>query len=315
MKPKQSLFQVFLDNNLLQRRGPGEVIATNLLIDLLTPLVGRNNITIEEFKNCVPLAVDSSLMVDGKSVTTRPISFKSGKLDKNITAVEFGMKSDFDKGYIAYNMYSKVPSLHTFFSEPSVAISNNDIKLISNSKSITGFVEIEPYDYVSRNILIGNITNPEGIIFSHIDTVESGFIDNLTGVAAMYDILKSKPNLIDTNLFVFSGNEELSYDGQIYWGKGYRDFENRHKALLDIARQIHVIDCIGQTPHVVHTDRSIIDLAFPLGSIEEYYDKTQLYAGDMDKLMSIYHSDIDNSNAFNKKYYDDALKYILQELD
>lgn len=315
MKPNKSLFNIFLDYSLVKRRGPGEVAATDLLVDLLTPIAGQQNILIEEFPNTIPLALDSKLIVDGMPVNSRPISFASGMFDETIEMIEFHGESDYHKGYIAYNKHSQVISLHTFFTQPSVAISNQDVSTLSAAKTIKGFVEIEKYEYISRNILVGNVVNPKRILFSHIDTVESGFIDNLTGVAAMYDMLVANPNLFDTNLFVFSGNEELSYDGAIYWGKGYREFERRHAGLLDNAMQIYVIDCIGQTKHVVHREKSVIDLAFPLSNIDKYYDKTYLFAGDMHRLMTIYHSDLDGPGAFDKKYYDVVVKYIMDSMD
>ncbi len=54
------------------------------------------------------------------------------------------------------------------------------------------------------------------LVFSHYDSISSGVIDNASGTALSLYLVINYPKLLEKTLFVFAGNEELSYDEPIY---------------------------------------------------------------------------------------------------
>lgn len=301
-----------------KRFGTGEILATDMLLEFLAKGLNINNnqITIQKFENSVPINQDYALEIAEKKILSTPICFFSGNLDNSLEIIEFEDNREFGKSYLAHNKYCNSLSRHAFFEKASFAILPKDYKFaIENFKGIAGFVEIEKFEYVSRNILVGNTSNPKSIIFCHLDTVEKGFIDNLSGVIAMLDVLSRDLTLLDNNLFVFSGNEELSYEFPTYWGYGYRRFEDEYYTLLEESKNIIVADCIGQTEIKVYKDRATIPLGFPIKQLEKVIDKVQLVAGDLGKLMSIYHSDLDTESQMNWNYFNKSVDYIFSLLN
>lgn len=300
-----------------KRLGVSEILATDILLEFLTKDLNINNnqITVQTFENSVPINKGYALEIAGKKILSTPICFFSGNLDNSLEIIEFEDTREFGKSYLAYNKYCDALSRHAFFEKTSFAILAKDYNFaIENFKNISGFVEIERFEYVSRNILVGNTSNPKSIIFCHLDTVEKGFIDNLSGVIAMLDVLSRDLTLLDSNLFVFSGNEELSYEFPTYWGYGYRRFEDEYYTLLEDSKNIIVADCIGQTKTKVYKDIATVRLGLPIKKLEKIIDKTQLVAGDLGKLMNIYHSDLDTESQMNWSYFNQSVDYILSLL-
>ena len=124
-------------------------------------------------------------------------------------------------------------------------------------------------------ILIGNIKTPRNIIFSHFDSIGNGAIDNASGTAIMIQVILSNKKSLKDNLFVFDGNEEISYDKPVYWGKGYRNFEKKYGKQISKAEKLIVIDCVGY-----------------------------------DKLMNVYHSDLDIPELIKESYLEEALEIL-----
>lgn len=75
---------------------------------------------------------------------------------------------------------------------------------------------VKPKKHNSLNILVGNNINPKNIFFAHYDSVGIGATDNASGVGILMNIIINFPKSLRDNLFVFSGNEELSYDYPTY---------------------------------------------------------------------------------------------------
>ncbi|MEK9161321.1 MAG: hypothetical protein AAB822_01035, partial [Patescibacteria group bacterium] len=120
--------------------------------------------------------------------------------------------------------------------------------------------------------------------------------------------------LLKNNLFVFDGNEELSYDYPTYWGHGYRVFEKRHKIILKKAKKIFVVDCVGNGKTNIINDQKIINLAFPIYSIEKLKDKIFIVSGSMEKLRRVYHSEKDIAKEIKKLFLNEAEELLVREL-
>lgn len=115
------------------------------------------------------------------------------------------------------------------------------------------------------------------------------------GLAARYSELHKH------TLFVFAGNEEISYDEPIYWGHGYRMFEARHRALLERAQSILVLDCIGFSRTFFVRDERLVRLGLPIKHLRRLISKTALVIGDMQRMMAFYHSDLDRPGLITKE--------------
>ncbi len=176
---------------------------------------------------------------------------------------------------------------------------------------------VEKQKQTTYQILVGDRKNPKNIIFSHFDSVGTGAVDNATGTALMVELILSSPELLRDNLFVFDGNEEISYDHPVYWGRGYRNFEQKYPKQVERAQQLLVIDCIGYHKTQVlngKTNSTIVKLAFPIKHIEKYSGKIKLITSDYDKLMSVYHSDLDDGEMIEEKYMKEAMEVVRGEL-
>lgn len=139
---------------------------------------------------------------------------------------------NFEIPNINFNPFCKSVSLTSFYFTPSLAISKKDLHFIINVEEIEGKVKIKKEKFISRNLIIGNLENPRFVIFAHYDTIKKGAIDNSSGVAILLSLIKENPKTLSNTLFVFSGSEELSFEKPIYWGKGYRVFEEEFKEVL-----------------------------------------------------------------------------------
>ena len=177
----------------------------------------------ETFDSSVPRVIKAELMVDGEPVPCLGCSFKSGPI--------------VSKENIYSSPHTDNISVVSFYDKPSLAISRINHEKINNAKVINGNVSVIKEDFVTKNILVGNTNNPQNIIFAHYDSIIGpGAMDNGCAVAMLVNIIKSEPNLLTKNLFVFAGNEEISYDEYAedkfdYDGHGFRVFESSHQVL------------------------------------------------------------------------------------
>jgi hypothetical protein len=303
------LLYIFPTNRL----GKNEILATDILIDILVKDLKISEIKIQEFTNYVPVNLESRLEVKSKVLEALPICFYSGNINnQNIKIIEYDEENSFEENYIAYNKKCKAISRHTFFKNASFAINRKNAKFVKNNIDyVKGFVEIQKFQYVSRNLLIGNTDNPQNVLFCHLDTVENGFIDNLSGVLCMLMLLIKDKKLLNKNLFVFSGNEELSYDFPIYWGYGYRKFEEEYFYLLEQSKKILILDCIGQTNLKIYKENiDILQLGFPIKNLKSLVNKTYMFSGNLNSLMKIYHSVIDTIDNIKLDLFFKTIDYI-----
>lgn len=296
------------------RQGANEKKAADLIISILEKYAIKYS--VHKFSTKIPLEKKASLSANGEKIKCKSCSFISGKINDKDSLISSLTPSACFLTYqnINFNPKSQDISLSNFYFAPAVAISKNNLQKIIKSDKITGEVEIKPYKYQSRNILIGNRKNPKIIVFSHYDSIGKGATDNASGVAVLMKSIIDHPETFSKTLFVFSGNEELSYDKPTYWGHGYREFEKTYKNILTKSKKIIVMDGVGGGKTNIYRDKNMINLTFPVKNVKNWENKIMVFLGDFEKIMSVYHSDSDNIGQLNPKYLLEAEKLLLKEI-
>lgn len=292
------------------RQFAGETKTAEYIVDILK----KNNITflIQEYTVELPYFKKGYFKCDNKNVDFLPSGLKSGKIGSKDNIVSSLIPSSITGNLenINFNPHSKAISLGNYYNKPSVSISRNSLFKVIKSKKISGEIKVERKKHKAKNILVGNVNNPKKIFFAHYDSILKGAIDNASGVATMLAVVLSKKNNVKNVLYVFSANEEISFDWPYYWGKGYREFENKYPQLLKKASQIFVIDCVGNGKTEIIKDPRMILKAFPLSNIDNLCKKVFIVTGCFDHLMTVYHSNDDDGRGIKKKYLIDAEKNI-----
>ena len=249
----------------------------------------------ESFKTYLPRFKEVKLIVDGKEIPCAGSCFVSGIINNanhlisSLTSSQNFLYTD----NINFNPRCEGISRSNHYFAPSLAISKKYVPVLCNAKKVFGSVKVDKKAHTSANILVGNSKNPDYLIFSHYDSISPGAIDNASGTALSLYLAINHRELLEKTLFVFAGNEELSYDKGIYWGHGYRVFEKEHYALLLRAKKILIIDCVGYSATNFIQDSNIVILGFPIRTMQKFTKKTYLVIGDMQTLMRVYHSPLD----------------------
>jgi Iap family predicted aminopeptidase len=292
------------------RQGKNEVKAAKFIISFLDK--SGVDYLIQKFDTKVPLIKEAKLMADGKKIECKGCSFVSGKIENKDYLISNLTPSSCFLEYpnINFNPKCKVISLDNFYFAPSVTIKTNDLSKVAKAKKVKGEVKVEEFVYESANILVGNVKNPKNILFAHYDSVEKGATDNGSGVAVLMDLILSYPGTMEDNLYIFSGNEELSYDKPTYWGHGFRVFEKEYDFAMAGAVNIMAVDCVGNGKTNVSHDKHLIKLAFPINNLDKWSDKISVVFGDFDRLMSVYHSNNDDISELKGVYLDEAVKLL-----
>lgn len=215
---------------------------------------------------------------------------------------------------INFNPLCKTISRSNHYFAPALAVPRRFVSKIMNSRQLIGIVRVKKTRHISANILVGNHVNPRYLIFSHYDSLYGGAADNASGTVLSLYLAVNNPNLRKNTLFVFAGNEELSYDKPIYWGHGYRVFEQRHKKLLQRAKNILVLDCIGFSKTFFASDEKVVRLGFPIHSLSKVISKTRLVIGDMQKMMAFYHSELDRPTLINEQELGRVARDVIRAL-
>jgi hypothetical protein len=290
-----------------------ETKAGKYLISILRQ--NKVNFQLQRFSFYHPGFRKAELFADGKKINCQAISFVSGKIagKNNLISSLSAAKRDFS--FISFNPNcAAISASGRSISHPAVAISQLDLPKILAAKKVSGEVVVKKIKHQSQNILVGNLVNPKNLIFSHYDSINSGAVDNASGIAVSLKLILEHQELLKNNLFILSGNEELSYDFPVYWGFGYRVFEKKYFRLMKRAKKILVVDCVGNARPRSCTNAYWINEGFPVKNIKGLLTKIALIAGDLDKLMTVYHSNLDNLSAVNKTYLNLAYQYLLNLL-
>lgn len=177
-------------------------------------------------------------------------------------------------------------------------------------------MKVKRQRFEMANIMVGNRTTPQGIVFAHMDSVETGAIDNASGVSVMLGTLVEHPELLKRNLFVFSAGEEMSFDTPTYWGHDFRVFEKKLPRLFKTAKQIIACDSLGHAPTecVSGAESEEVYLGFPIASYATYKHKIFLFGGSYQALLPVYHSKIDDGRLLKKEWLDEAQEMLTRRL-
>jgi len=283
----------------------------------LLSFLQKNNFPfrLNQFTFYHPDFIKAVLLADGRKIACQPASFVSGKISGKDNLFSSMAHINFDLPHLSFNPHFpdiSVPVMASHY--PALAISKNDLPKILKAKKIDGNVIVNRVKHQSQNILVGNLTKPQNLIFSHYDSINTGAVDNASGVAVSLKLILNNSKLLAKNLFIFSGNEELSYDFPIYWGHGYRMFEKKYFRLMQQAKKILVVDCVGNDKPQAYTSAYWVNEGFPVKNLKSVLKKTALIAGDLDKLMTVYHSRLDNLSQINRAHLNQAYYYLLNLL-
>jgi len=294
--------------NVTPRKGKNERKAVKIIKDELSGI----EIYEQKFRNTLPIG-EARLEVDGKEIKCEATSFISGKIDEKILIPSIYISARFfNHPNINFNPYCKLISLATFYFAPSLAIEKKNVKKIIDAEVINGKVMIKKEKYASENIIVGNLKNPKIAIFTHYDSVKKGAVDNSSGVSLLVHMIKERSDLLKKSVFIFSGSEELSFNNPIYWGKGYRIFEEEYKTLLENCKRIYVVDSLGFDEPIITKD--FLVSALPLKNMEKWKPKIFLLISEIKKLWNFYHSDLDKLSVIKKDYLEKAKDTLLYSL-
>lgn len=300
---------------LAPRQLDGETKSAKLICDMLK----KNEVDFfeQKFSLDIPRTEKVSLEVDGESLAdVCGCCFVGGKIKgkDNIISSLISSQKFIDQENINVNPACSEISASNHYFAPSIAVTHEGLKKILCGNKVEGEVIVEKVSHDTKNILVGNMKNPKQICFAHYDSIRSGAIDNASGVALMMKVIVEERELLDNTLFVFAAAEELSYDCPVYWGHGFRVFEEKYNNLFDEAESIFVIDCIGNGKANIISEGKYIKLGFPIKGIDRLQKKVSLVAADFEKLMNVYHSDLDDGRGMTMEYVLDAYILLLSKL-
>lgn len=278
----------------------------------------HNNISFitEEYNVDIPLVEEANLEADGISVPCEGSSMVSGDIcgkDHIVSSLLFDVDTG-GQSLINFNPQCSSISLPVFYEMPALAVSHDALQKILAAKDVRGSVRVSHITHRSINILVGNKIDPQKICFTHYDSIKTGAIDNASGVAVMMELVKTKRDSLKNTLYVFAANEELSCDGKVYWGNGYREFEKKHHEIMAHATQIVAVDSVGNGPAEKIIDPNLLHLGFPIVHIDEWKNKITFIAGDFAHLMTVYHSNDDDGRGMTEEYLQHAYAVICETL-
>jgi len=312
MQTKKFNYQEFIAKlvSFAPRQLEGETLARNFLISLLKE--SSINFTLQKFQTEIPLTQKVFLSADDKKLKCEGCAFVSGKIENNDVVLSSLLPSAIcqEIANINFNPRCEGISLKNYYFAPAICVDYREVSSVIKAKKIKGEIVVERVKYQSANILVGNLKNPKTISFAHYDSIKKGAIDNASGVAILMKAILEKPEILKNNLLIFSGSEELSYDKPVYWGRGFRAFEKIYLSILNGAKKIIVIDCVGNAPVVNIKDLAIAKLAFPISSLNKIGKKIEIITANLDDLMQVYHSDLDDGRKIEERYLDEAFDLI-----
>lgn len=199
------------------------------------------------------------------------------------------------------------------FKVPSVTIPRKDVAKITMAKEVRGFVNVQKKKVNTKNILVGNITNPKYIVFAHFDSIIGpGAVDNAGSVTVLMGCIADNKELLANTLAIFSGMEELAYDDYDLNGYGFRVFEKEYVQLLRGAAKIFVLDGIGVGDPSF--SQASLDWVLQVRIVNEIRDKIFWLQNDQNIVLKYFHTFDDTAKILKEEYLLSAQKMLTQEL-
>lgn len=301
----------------LLKFSPRQIENETKTANFLMLYLDQQNIPYQQHKFTVkiPRLKKAILKADGKILKCDGCSMIGGKIagkDRILSSLISSSVCQNDANINFNPKCSKISNSNYYFA-PAISVSHNVLNNIIKAKKIRGEIKVEQVNHRAVNILVGNAINPSVICFAHYDSIKTGAIDNASGVSAMMNAILEKQESLRNALYVFSANEELSYDKPIYWGHGFRIFEKRYFKQMDNAKKIVVVDCVGNGTPKILKDKKKIKLGFPIRNINKWKNKIVFITGDFEHLMAVYHSEIDDGRGLVEKYLREAKNVFLTQ--
>lgn len=295
------------------RYGVDEIKGAKIIVDELNRL--KIDFVEEKFESSVPRISKAELFADGISIPCVGSGAVSGQIpDGKYLISGFGYTGEGVPYNISYSPITDEISVVDVYKVPSVTISRKSITQIVMANKVSGNILVDEEKYTTENILVGNLANPENIIFAHYDSIiGSGAVDNAAAVAVVFELMKSNYELIKNNLFIFAGNEELSYDTyKTRSGHGFREFEILHSELLKSAKQIIVIDGIGvSSPNF---SQAGLDWVLQIKMLDEIRSRVFWLQNDQAEVLKYFHTSADTVDKINPKFLDEAKELLIERI-
>lgn len=293
------------------RQFEGETKAARYMMNFLT----KKGVpfTTRTFTVDLPKFISGTLRADGKPVVCAPCSMVGGKITSKANILSSRISSSVlqDEPNINFNPSCSTISCSNHYFAPALAVDPKGLQQIIRAKKIEGEVKVKKVKHTSMDILVGNRKNPKTIVFAHYDSINTGAIDNASGVATMVGAFLEKPQTLGTTLYIIAGNEELSYDKPVYWGHGFRMFESTYRSLMEGAQKIIAIDCVGNGTPLFSKNPNFIRLGFPIKNLETWVKKIEFITADFEHLMTVYHSAHDDGRGMKESWMVEAKDLLL----
>jgi len=240
----------------------------------------------------------------------------SGKIENGDHLISaFGNSGENHPFNISYSPITDEISVVDIYRQPSVTISRSSVIQIVMAKEVWGSVKVDREYFTSANILVGNLVNPQTIVIAHFDSmfVGKGALDNAAAISIMFEIIKNDPKIIENNLLIFTGNEEVSYDNYITKsGYGFRKFEERHIDILKNCKQIIVIDGIGVSD--ASFSQNGLDWVLQVKCLDEIRNKVFWLQNDQSEVLKYFHTKADTIKVIQEKYLQQAFLSLTDKL-
>ncbi len=294
------------------RYAENEIKAAGLIIEILK----KSKITFAQqlFESYAPIITRAVLFADNEQISCIGSGFNSGEIKNGNNLISsFGYKHNNLPFNINFNPMTDEISVVDFYQEPSVTISRKSVVKIIMARTVQGLIKVKKQKFQTKNILVGNTTKPTSIVFAHFDSIiGDGAVDNAGSVAVLLDLVINYPNYLSNSLFVFSGNEEMSYDDYKKSGYGFRVFESEYEDLLNRAKQILVLDGVG-----VSSSSFVqfgLDWVLQLKSLNKIRRKVFWLQNDQSEILKYFHTKADKVNILSEKFLLDARNKLQKKL-
>lgn len=288
-----------------------EIQAAKVIENLLSSF--KISFVTQPFSSEVLVCTKAELKANGKKIECLSSTIISGEIpngDYLISHFGYSGKTPYN---IAYSPVTDNISVVDHYKVPSVSISRRDVIKIIMAKDIKGVVEIKRTRINTENILVGNVENPNNIVFAHFDSIVGrGAVDNAGSVAIMMSCLINNRDLLTTTLFNFSGNEEIAYDDYKLSGYGFRVFEQKYSNLLKTAKKIIVMDGLGVgEPSFTQNG---LDWVLQVKMLNQIRKKAFWLQNDQTPVLQYFHTLNDNDEIIKDEFLLAAENKLKQEL-
>lgn len=295
------------------RYGHDEMRAAKIITDELKSL--RVQFKEELFETSVPRIIKAELYADNISISCVGSSLVSGEIkNSNYLVSAFGYTGEKHPYNINYSPITDEISVIDFYRVPALTISRNSVVQVVMAKNVKGSVEVKEERFTTENILAGNMSNPENIVFAHYDSIiGDGALDNAAAISIMVGSIKLKPEILQNTLMVFAGNEEVSYDGyKTKSGYGFRVFESFHGDVIKNSKQIIVIDGIGvSVPSFVQTG---LDWVLQMKMLDEIRNRVCWLQNDQSEVLKYFHTKADVVGNLQERYLKEAQSALIKRI-